>query len=216
MSTAKTEKPSWVKRHKILSVIIGLVILGCIISAITSGGGKPQATNDTNDNSTSTQDSTPKPTLSPADTKLSAALASFKQQYPTVNESYLITSDRDPDHGLGTSGYYNAGAAFCDTATQVQPSDSVTAGSADNAYGYSCGGVVEVYSNTKDVATRVTYFDNFKGNPELTQCQTVSGKEVCDYRAVGDVFLHISDQYPASQWASMLDYLSQQVQAQQL
>lgn len=154
---------------------------------------------------------------SATDPKLQAVQASLKQQYSTINDSYIVTKDRDPDQGFGQSGYYNAGLAFCDTPnTLKEPADSVIAGSASNAYGYSCGGVIEVYSNEADVAKRVAYFDSNKTNPELSQCKTVNAKEVCTYKQVGDVFLHISDQYPANQWTTMLDYLSHEVQSEQL
>jgi|GEM_PF-4561607 len=50
----------------------------------------------------------------------------------------------------------------------------------------------------------------------VAQCKTINKVQFCDFKQVGDVFLHVSDLYQPSQWTDVLNYLTQQVQAQRL
>lgn len=213
-----TSGKRWFVRHKVLVAFIVLFVFGFIM-VVTHNNQTPTTASDnsTDDMSASQQASAPKPTLSPTDTKLTAILTNLKQKYPSIQTTYLISKDRDPDTGYGQPGYYNAGAAFCDDPnTTEQPSDAVIAGAASNAYGYACGGVIEVYPSAAGVASRVAYFHSLDGDPQLAQCQTVNKVQVCDFKQVGDVFLHVSDLYQPSQWTDMLNYLTEQAQTQGL
>lgn len=160
------------------------------------------------------------PALSPTDVKLTTILDNLRKQYPNVNDSYIFTASKDGGGltgGLNKPGDYIAGAAFCDTYdTFYTTKDTDDSGGSKNAYGFECGGTIEVYDSVAAASNILSYLKTVTTEPNTQQCLTNHGNSECSYAQVGDVLIHISDMYSDDQQASLLKFISAQITAQGL
>ncbi len=107
---------NWFKKHKIISVILGLIVLGVIVSA--AGGGK--SSTNTPSSGSGTQTSTEKPAEKP---KLDIASFYSKVQNGMTKDEVVALADKNPGNcteseiqGYGKSEYCNWYGSFGDNA----------------------------------------------------------------------------------------------------
>lgn len=105
---------NWFKKHKVISVILGLIVLGVIVSA--AGGGKTTPNNGSNTNQTSTEKPAEKP-------KLDIAAFYAKVQNGMTKEEVVTLAEKNPGNcteseiqGYGKTEYCNWYGNFGDSA----------------------------------------------------------------------------------------------------
>lgn len=130
-----------------------------------------------------------------ANLDLESVLVSLKSKYPTIEDTYIYTEERDPNGNLGKPGYYTSGAEFYDTRTKTPPTES--------AFGADSGGAIEVYSSAKEAEERVKYLESFQGEPLLDPGAA---------KQVNMVVVRASSKYTASQQTDMINFLASQVE----
>jgi hypothetical protein len=172
----------------VVVIIVAAAVGGYLFVSHKNNTKTPIVTN-------SNQASTPK-TVASKQLDLTTLLANLQKQYPTVQKTYVYSQSQDPNGNLGKAGYYTAGAEFYDTRTNTAPDGT--------AFGADSGGAIEVYSNSSDAAKRITYYQQFQGNPTLDPGAV---------KQVGDVVVRASSQYNATDQKQMIDYLVAQVQS---
>jgi hypothetical protein len=134
---------------------------------------------------------------------LSLLLANLQKQYPTVQQTYIYSTNQDPNNELGKAGGYVSGAEFYDTRTNTPPSESESAGS--TAFGADCGGAIEVYPNSSDAASRASYLESFQNDAALNPGAV---------KQVDNVVVRASENYTGPEQTDMINYLASQVQDQ--
>lgn len=128
---------------------------------------------------------------------LNTLLAGLQKQYPTVEQTYVYSQDKDPNGNLGKAGYYTSGAEFYDTRTSTAPDGP--------AFGADSGGAIEVYANSTDAKKRLDYLKQFQGQPTLDPGAA---------KQINNVIVRSSSKYNAAAQKQVLDYLVAQVQSQ--
>lgn len=178
----------------VLTVIIVIVLVAAAgVGGYVLGSNKAeQSSNNNNEPSTSATVNEDKD----EDLNLEAILSNLESEYPTIEETYIYTEDRDPNDNLGKEGFYVAGAQFYDTRTETAPSAD------DPAFGTDSGGAIEVYANNEDAKSRIELLSQFQGDGFL---------DPGAFEQVDNVVIRVSTNYKASEQKEVLDFLVSQV-----
>jgi len=138
---------------------------------------------------------TEKPQTTNKKIDLPTIMANLQKKFPTVQQTYIYTEQRDPNGNLGKAGYYVAGAEFYDTGTNTAPDGE--------AFGADSGGAIEVYASTADAIKRVDYLKQFQGDAAL---------DPGAFKQVGVNVIRASSKYTKSQQDEVINYLTTQLQ----
>ena len=169
-------------------IITVLVILAAVLVGVGIYLGTKKDTNKLTSTNQATTASTPK------QLDLNAVLSNLQKQFPTIQQTYVYSEQRDPNHNLGKSGYYVAGAEFYDGRTNTTPDGY--------AFGTDSGGAIEVYSNSSDAAKRIAYLQQFQGQAAL---------DPGAFKQVGKIVIRASTNYTKSQQDEVIIYIASQV-----
>ncbi len=181
-------------KKKLLIVIVALLVLAtCSAGAYYLGTKNSKtvvvASSDPQNNQNETKSS--------KSLDLGAIMSAAKTKFPTVTETKVYTEKNDPNGTLGKPGYYVAGAAFFDSRTDYTVDESNP-----NSWGADAGGGIEVYSTSKDAATRADYLKGFQGS-----ALTDPGA----YKLVDKLILRASDKLTKSQQDEIIAFLESQI-----
>lgn len=179
----------------VLTVIIVIVLVAAAgVAGYALGSNNAERASNSNNNESSTSATANED--KDEGLNLEAILSNLESEYPTIEETYIYTEDRDPNDNLGKAGFYVAGAQFYDTRTETAPSTD------DPAFGTDSGGAIEVYANNDDAKNRIELLSQFQGDGFL---------DPGAFEQVDNVVIRVSTNYKASEQKEVLDFLVSQV-----
>jgi uncharacterized protein YxeA len=179
---------------KTLIVVAAVIVIGGLAGGGYYLGTKKNTSKNTPSTSSNTS-SSQSTTTAQKQVDLSTVMASLKQKFPTITQTYIYSASQDPNNELGKpGGYYIAGAEFYDTKTNTPPDGS--------AFGADSGGAIEVYANTSDAAKRASYLEGFQSDPTLNPGAV---------KQDGVYVIRASQYYTAAQQNAVINYLVTQL-----